>query len=40
VERTAEIAWGARALGGHVPVPDDVNKGFAAIYAYLRQNPR
>ena len=39
VERTAQIAWGARALGGPVPVPDEVNKNFAAVYGYLRQNP-
>ncbi len=39
VERTAQIAWGARALGGFVPVPDEVNKGFAGIYTYLRENP-
>jgi L-fuculose-phosphate aldolase len=39
VERTAQIAWGARALGGPVPIPDDVNKNFAAVYGYLRQNP-
>jgi L-fuculose-phosphate aldolase len=39
VERTAQIAWGAKALGGPVPVPDEVNKNFAAVYDYLRQNP-
>lgn len=39
VERTAQIVWGARALGGPVPIPDDVNKNFAAVYDYLRQNP-
>ncbi len=39
VERTAQIAWGARALGGHVPVPDEVNQNFAGVYTYLRQNP-
>jgi len=38
VERTAQIAWGARALGGPVPVPDEVNKNFAAVYDYLRSN--
>jgi L-fuculose-phosphate aldolase len=40
VERTAQIAWGARALGGPVPIPEEVNKNFAAVYDYLRQNPR
>lgn len=39
VERTAQIAWGARALGGPIPVPDEVNQNFAAVYGYLRQNP-
>lgn len=39
VERTAQIAWGTRALGGIVPVPEDVNKNFAAVYSYLRSNP-
>ena len=39
VERTAQIAWGARALGGPVPIPDDVNKNFATVYGYLRANP-
>ncbi len=38
VERTAQIVWGARALGGPVPIPDDVNKNFAAVYDYLRAN--
>src|ERR1700743_3084681 len=39
VERTAQIAWGARALGGPVPIPDDVNANFAGVYGYLRANP-
>jgi len=39
VERTAQITWGARALGGPVPLPDEVNKSFANIYAYLREHP-
>ncbi|BBX04437.1 fuculose phosphate aldolase [Mycolicibacterium moriokaense] len=39
VERTAQIVWGARALGGPVPIPDEVNTNFAAVYGYLRQNP-
>ncbi len=39
VERTAQIAWGARALGGPVPIPDDVNQNFAGVYSYLRANP-
>jgi len=38
VERTAQIAWGAKALGGLVPIPDDVNTNFAAVYTYLRIN--
>jgi L-fuculose-phosphate aldolase len=39
VERTAQIVWGARALGGPVPIPEDINAGFAGIYSYLRANP-
>ena len=39
VERTAQIVWGARALGVAVPIPDEVNKNFASVYTYLRQNP-
>ncbi|MCV7302471.1 L-fuculose-phosphate aldolase [Mycobacterium barrassiae] len=39
VERTAQIVWGARALGGPVPIPDEINNNFAAVYGYLRQNP-
>jgi L-fuculose-phosphate aldolase len=39
VERTAQIVWGARALGGPVPIPDDVNANFAGVYTYLRANP-
>lgn len=39
VERTAQIVWGTRALGGPVPIPEDVNRNFAGVYAYLRANP-
>lgn len=39
VERTAQIVWGANALGGPVPLPEDVNAGFAGIYTYLRATP-
>ncbi|ORW97966.1 fuculose phosphate aldolase [Mycobacterium sp. IEC1808] len=38
VERTAQIVWGARALGGPVPIPDEVNRNFAGVYGYLRAN--
>ncbi|BBZ18427.1 L-fuculose-phosphate aldolase [Mycolicibacterium gadium] len=38
VERTAQIAWGARALGGPIPIPDEVNNNFAMVYGYLRSN--
>ncbi|MBX9641622.1 MAG: class II aldolase/adducin family protein, partial [Mycobacteriaceae bacterium] len=38
VERTAQIAWGAKALGGIVPVPEEVNQNFAGVYTYLRAN--
>ena len=36
VERTAQIVWGARSLGGAIPLPEDINANFAAIYSYLR----
>jgi L-fuculose-phosphate aldolase len=36
VERTAQIAWGARALGGIVPVPDKVVQDFAGVYELMR----
>jgi L-fuculose-phosphate aldolase len=39
VERTAQIVWGAKALGGPVPIPDEVNRNFAGVYTYLRANP-
>ena len=39
VERTAQIVWGARALGGPVPIPDEVNENFASVYTYLREHP-
>ncbi|MFY9917959.1 MAG: L-fuculose-phosphate aldolase [Mycobacterium sp.] len=39
VERSAHIVWGARALGGPVPIPDEVNNNFASVYTYLRQHP-
>jgi L-fuculose-phosphate aldolase len=39
VERSAQIVWGANALGGPLPLPDEVNANFANIYKYLRENP-
>jgi L-fuculose-phosphate aldolase len=39
VERAAQIVWGARALGGPVPIPEEVNRNFAGVYGYLRTNP-
>jgi L-fuculose-phosphate aldolase len=36
VERTAEIVWGARALGPVVPLPEETMKRFAPIYKALR----
>jgi L-fuculose-phosphate aldolase len=39
VERSAQIVWGARALGAVHPLPQSVDDGFAAIYSYLRENP-
>jgi L-fuculose-phosphate aldolase len=39
VERTAQIVWGTRALGGPVPIPEEVNRNFGLVYGYLRANP-
>jgi L-fuculose-phosphate aldolase len=36
VERTAEIVWGAQALGKVVPLPEETMKRFAPIYKMLR----
>jgi L-fuculose-phosphate aldolase len=36
VERTAEIVWGAQALGKVVPLPEATLNRFAPIYGYLR----
>ena len=36
VERTAEIVWGAQALGKVVPLPEETLKRFAPIYKMLR----
>lgn len=36
VERTAEIVWGARALGKPVTIPAEVNANFANVYGFIR----
>ena len=36
VERTAQIAWGARALGGVVPIPAKAANDFAGVYQLMR----
>ena len=36
IERTAEIVWGARAIGEVVPLPEKVNAQFAGYYRYGR----
>lgn len=36
VERTAQIVWGARALGDIVPLPDATRERFAPIYKLMR----
>jgi L-fuculose-phosphate aldolase len=35
-ERTAQIVWGARALGTQHDVPDKVNEDFANVYRLIR----
>ncbi len=37
VERTAEIIWGARALGPLVPLPQETVDRFAPLYKLMRQ---
>ena len=39
VERTAEIVWGARALGGIHPLPEEANKSFFGVYELMRSMP-
>jgi len=36
VERTAQVIWGARALGEVVPLPESTTARFAPLYAALR----
>jgi L-fuculose-phosphate aldolase len=38
VERTAQIVWGARALGPLVPLPDETLARFAPIYTLMRSS--
>jgi L-fuculose-phosphate aldolase len=37
VERTAQVVWGAHALGDLVPLPESTRQRFAPIYKLLRQ---
>lgn len=37
VERTAQVVWGARALGEIAPLPESTRQRFAPIYKLLRQ---
>jgi L-fuculose-phosphate aldolase len=38
VEHCAHVAWGARSLGGHVPLPPEVMQDLGSVYTYLREN--
>lgn len=38
VERTAQIVWGAEALGDVQTVPDEVNQDFAGVYDFIRHH--
>jgi L-fuculose-phosphate aldolase len=38
VERTAQIVWGARALGQVAAIPDKAQTDFANVYAFVRDN--
>lgn len=40
VERTAQIVWGARALGSPLhELPEKANEDMGGVYKYLRDNP-
>jgi L-fuculose-phosphate aldolase len=39
VERTAHIVYGARALGGEVPLPEKTNRDFKGVYQLMRTSP-
>jgi L-fuculose-phosphate aldolase len=36
VERTAQVAWGARALGGPTSLPAKAESDFAGVYQLMR----
>ncbi|WP_208027007.1 class II aldolase/adducin family protein [Rhabdothermincola sediminis] len=38
VERTAQIVWGARALGTVVPIPEKSTADFANVYQFVRSS--
>jgi len=40
IERTAQIVWGTRAMGGTLhPLPEKVNTDMAGVYRFIRDNP-
>ena len=39
VERTAHIVYGARVLGGEVPLPEKTNRDFRGAYQLMRSSP-
>jgi L-fuculose-phosphate aldolase len=39
IERSAQIVWGARALGALHTLPEEVNATFATYYEFMRTNP-
>jgi L-fuculose-phosphate aldolase len=39
IEHCAQVAWGARALGGHVPLPAATLDTFGAAYRRGRAQP-
>jgi L-fuculose-phosphate aldolase len=38
VERTAQVVWGAHALGDLVPLPEETRQRFAPLYKLMRQS--
>jgi L-fuculose-phosphate aldolase len=39
VERSAQIVWGARQLGGELRLPEEVDATFRSYYGFMRQTP-
>jgi ribulose-5-phosphate 4-epimerase/fuculose-1-phosphate aldolase len=38
VEHNAQIMWGAVALGGVAPIPEQARQNFAGVYDFIRHH--